>query len=223
MSYLKDAKEELRRDFRGIWTDLGVFSLKLMALPYKCRVYGKENIPKSGAILAANHSSYMDPIFMVSGLNRRIYFFVKHYIAPTADFEHSTYGRLLASVGQILLKDGEIDINSIKKAKRILKSDSRNNKLGIFSEGTRTYDGKFGKIQEGTAWLSYITHSPIIPIGIKGTYDLWPRHRKLPRLSGKVRINVGKPLYPDYGIEKRKAIKDLTEILQNEIERLIES
>ena len=62
-----------------------------------------------------------------------------------------------------------------------------------------------------------------MPVGIKGTYEIWPRHKKLPKLYGNVELNIGKPLYADYNLDKKSAIKNLTEVIEKEILMLLDS
>ena len=147
MGYQKILKEK--------WKDFGVLLIKGMTLPYKIEVLGKENIPEGKAILAANHASFADPVFLISGLGMKVYFLVKHYIAPTSSFENSNYGKLLSSLDQIILKNGVIDKYSLRKALTVFNNNSKNNKLGIFPEGTRSENGRLTPIHEGTAWISY--------------------------------------------------------------------
>ncbi len=212
---------EIRNGLKETWKDFAKFFIKTIALPYNIEIQGKENIPEGRAILAANHASFGDPVFLVAGLNIRIYFLAKHFIAPTENFDESFYGRLLNSVDQIMIKKGVIDKYSLKKAVAVLDNDNENNKLGIFPEGTRSLDGRIGKINDGAARIAYISKAPIVPVGIQGTYEIWPRHKKFPKLYGKIKLNAGKPLYIDYNTDKRTAIKNLTDVLEIEISRLL--
>lgn len=152
---------------------------------------GFEHIPKQGpVIITANHQSYIDgPLIAmhtdwyrnrwVRGIIYRgiyeknwfLYFFCKYVFnqIPT---------------------DGAV--------KKVLEALQNNDTILLFPEGERTRTGKIQKAtHKGLGVLASLTKAPVIPIGVKGTYQWWSRHQFLPSLF-KFRclsIRVGKPLY----------------------------
>lgn len=173
-------------------------------------VKGLNNIPKKGPfIIAANHSSYLDPLMVgtvfVSKTNRRIRFLTKvgvlwHFFPEWVSVRYAgciptTKTRLFqekplpASIK--LLHEGEI--------------------IGIFPEGTRNH-GELIKGKTGVARLT-LEGFKVIPVGIKGTHDIYPIGKTFPKLKKIVKINIGKPMkfekIPEKKINK-KILKKVT-------------
>src|SRR3990167_10254514 len=75
--------------------------------------------------------------------------------------------------------------------------------LLIFPEGTRTKTGALGHFKEGPAKLSQATGAPLIPVAIKGAFNIYPPHRWIPKLFNakkfkrySIHVYFGKPIYP---------------------------
>ena len=148
------------------------------------KVTGLEHIPKKGGfILAANHASHLDAFLfsvIIPVINRTI-----HFIAFKKYAQHWLFGPLLKHYGAISTN------GSVEKALALLKQGKI---MGIFPEGRRSFTGKIGRPHIGVAVLAMNAKKPVIPIGIKGTFEIWPRQRKLPRLRRIAEINIGKPM-----------------------------
>jgi 1-acyl-sn-glycerol-3-phosphate acyltransferase len=65
--------------------------------------------------------------------------------------------------------------------------------VGIFPEGSRSRDGRLGQPQEGAALLAKHSRAPVVPIGVQGAFEAFPRGTWVPRPS-KIYMRVGKPL-----------------------------
>src|SRR5439155_16897854 len=66
----------------------------------------------------------------------------------------------------------------------------------LFPEGTRSPDGRLYRGKTGVARIALEAGVPVIPVGVIGTFELWPYARKVPR-SGQVTIRFGEPLHFD--------------------------
>ena len=78
----------------------------------------------------------------------------------------------------------------------------------IFPEGGRTPTGFMGKATgSGAAVMALETGAPIVPVFIEGTFDVWSRHKKLPKLNKKVKITIGKPI--NFRKKKKVLKKDI--------------
>lgn len=200
-----------------LYKDINFGLLKIIVIPplklmYGLEVEGRENLIEGKAIIASNHLSYLDPVLIPAALYKQIHF-VSRQFSPFLD-------NLLRSIGQIVLNGTKLNKETLREAKAVLE---QRRYLGIFPEGTRSYDGKFGEIKEGIAYLAYSTETPIIPLAIRGTYEIWPRHEKYPKSYGKFKVRVGKAIYPPLynGENKKKIISELTKIIKLEIENLL--
>jgi len=164
-----------------------------------------KNIPFNGsAILAANHSSYLDFFILSSILKRRIYF-----LAGEVFFKSKLWKPLMLLTGQIKVDryggDKKLVYDQVEKVL------INNNLLGIFPEGTRSRDGKLQKGYNGAVKFAYKYKVPIIPIGIIGTFDAWPPNRKFPKLI-KSKVNIGYPFRinsNDFDLETSKLMNKI--------------
>ena len=185
-------------------------------LNYKINVVGKENLPKGRAILVSNHSSNLDAPFEIIGLQKRIYHLSKHFIGNQG-YSHFSFSKVfMESMGHILLENEELKSRHLKKIYCLLEQEKY---FGIFPEGTRSEDGKISNLYPGLAKISYYSKAPIVPVIIKGTYEIWPKSQKLPKLHGNVVITVGKQIPAP---KTKSEIPNLMEIVKLEMERLFE-
>ncbi len=142
------------------------------------QVEGKENIPSDGGcILAANHTSFWDPIFLGIASPRTVRFMAKKSL-----FDKPFLGFLFKHLQAFPVTQASADHHAIKTALEILKSQQV---LGIFPEGTRSKTGLLSP-KLGIALLASKAQVPIIPIAI------WDQKG----FRGHVKVNIGKPILP---------------------------
>ena len=170
-----------------------LFTLYLKAC-FGFEVKGRENIPERGPfIIVANHVSYGDPVVMgVAFNNVQVAFVAKKEL-----FELPFVGGWLRSLGCISIKRWS---GSSKPLKRSLKKIKEGSVLGMFPEGTRSFDGRLQKAQPGVGLIAAKTGAPIIPMYISGTEKALPRGAKMPRPC-KVRATVGKAVNISDGLK----------------------
>ncbi len=155
-------------------------------------VEGLENIPEHGpAIIASNHLSFSDSIFLPLMVPRRITFLAK------ADYfvGRGLKGRLKAGffrgVGQVPVdrSGGSASEAALYKGLQILGEDL----LGIYPEGTRSPDGRLYRGKTGVARMALEAGVPVIPVAMINTFEIQPPGQVLPNLM-RVGIRIGKPL-----------------------------
>lgn len=150
------------------------------------RVTGRENVPRSGgALLVSNHLSYLDVFVLGVGLPRRL-----SYVARSSLFV-GPLGPLMRSVGGFPIDREAGGMAGLKETLRKLKSGSI---VVLFPEGTRSRDGELGILMPGFAALAR-ARVPIVPAGIAGTFEAWPRGRAVPR-GHPIRVHYGPPIAP---------------------------
>ncbi len=156
-------------------------------------VEGLENIPEHGpAILASNHLSFSDSIFLPLMVPRRITFLAK------ADYfvGRGLKGRLKAGffrgVGQVPVdrSGGSASEGALRKGLQIL---GRGDLLGIYPEGTRSPDGRLYRGKTGVARMALESGVPVIPVAMINTFEIQPPGQVVPKLM-RVGIRIGKPL-----------------------------
>jgi 1-acyl-sn-glycerol-3-phosphate acyltransferase len=161
----------------------------LLRLIYRPRARGIENIPRTGGfILAANHISFVDSLFMPLACPRPVVFLGK------ADYFESWRTRWFfraANVIPVRRQGGPAGEAAILAGIEALKQGQA---VGIYPEGTRSPDGRLYRGKTGVARMALEARVPVIPVSIRGTREVMPLDAKVPRLSGKVVIEFGKPL-----------------------------
>lgn len=181
---------------------------------YKHHVFGEENLPQGGCILAPNHASFFDPPLIGVSCPEEI-----HYMARSTLFRHRALRWIIQHLNAVPVSGGGQDLATMKTVLKLLKSDK---KVTIFPEGLRTKDGKMGPMKTGVALLSIKSGKPIVPIYIFGTFDIWQRSRRIPKLSGKTACYFGKSINPTSvsHLEKREALTELTHQLEGALKAL---
>lgn len=191
-------------------------SIPLLSCPfhYIINVEGRENLPKGRIILAANHSSFMDSIFLTGGVRKRIYYLSKHFSQDTT-YSHITFQTLLMrGMGHVLLEKEVFEKRHLKQLLYLLKEGEY---VCMFPEGTRSYDGKIQDFKEGLAELSYLSQTPVAPVAIIGSREVWPKGVLLPKPYGRIEIIIGKPIpHP----KSKDEVKRLLGIVKEEMEKL---
>ena len=180
---------------------------------------GIENLPHKGAaILAANHSSYLDHLiigyFLLNQVNRKFHFLSKkeHFDGALSRAWHTHVGA--------------IPIDREKKGKKALrmaiKALDEQKIIVLYPEGTRTLDGKLQRAKTGIARLALASGAPVIPIGLIGTFEILPKGKNIPRFR-RASISIGKPIYfDDYYNKKmsKKILRQATNKIMKEIAKL---
>jgi len=150
-------------------------------------VEGYNNIPVKGpAIFVSNHSSYYDFLIFGSLLHGYVVFLAQKKINQTFLI------RWFARYTTVIYIDKEYPGHAFFK--KILKHLDEGKLLVVYPEGTRTRTGKMLKPKLGFVKLAIKANVPIIPVAIKGTYDILPPHKHIPRLR-KCKVTVGKKMY----------------------------
>jgi 1-acyl-sn-glycerol-3-phosphate acyltransferase len=192
-------------------------SRPLFGLCWRMRLSGEvDSIPKTGpAIVAANHSSFVDPWFLGPFLfPRRIRFLITRLWydkSPVWNFVFRSYDTIPMErhAGATL-----------EVARAALEAG---NVVGIFPEGKISHDGRIQRFRSGVCYLAARTGAPVIPIGIEGAYESLPRDRKLPK-RGNVTARVGLPLKfpnsPRDGKIPKEIVREFRDSLFAEICRL---
>ncbi len=166
---------------------------------YRLKIYGLEHFYPRGAILAANHTSFLDPpIVSVSWPE------VVHFLARASLFRSKLFGRFIASVNTHPVTGESGDVQVMKMVVSLLQEG---HKVVLFPEGTRSKSGELQPIKPGIGMLVSRSKSAIIPVYIDGAYEVWGRNRKLPRPFGKIRCVYGSAITWDSvaGLDRKEA------------------
>lgn len=169
---------------------------------YKYKVVGAENIPDEGnIILAANHKSNLDPIFIAVAIkNRRV-----AAIAKKELFNNKILGWILNKLYVIPIDRDNPGISTIKN---ILKKIKEGFVIGIFPEGTRVKGPEFGEAKAGLSLFAIKGKSSVVPISIISNYKLF----------SEVTIYIDKPISFEEYYKKKLSTEDYERLSQDVLE-----
>ncbi|WP_232675782.1 1-acyl-sn-glycerol-3-phosphate acyltransferase [Nocardioides sp. R-C-SC26] len=183
---------------------------------------GLENVPGEGpAILASNHLSYADWLFMPLTLSRRVTFVAKAEYFTTPGIKGWFQKQFFSGSGQVPIDRSGADAaaGALLSAKRVLGEGGL---FGIYPEGTRSHDGRLYRGKTGVARLALETGVPVIPTAVVGTDVVAPPGKTFGRLTRPV-VRFGTPLdFSRYeGMENdRYILRSVTDEIMYEIMRL---
>jgi 1-acyl-sn-glycerol-3-phosphate acyltransferase len=184
----------------------------------RVKVEGRERVPKRGpVILACNHRSFLDSIFIPMVVHRRVTF-----VAKAEYFDDAKTAWFFRGCGQIPIRreGGSASVRALASATEVLR---KGGVFGIYPEGTRTRDGFLHRGHTGIARLSMRNNAPIVPIGMIGSDEVQPVDRKMPNLFRRVTIRFGEPIDPQrYAGQENEhlALRELTDEVMFEIGEL---
>jgi len=165
----------------------------LLRLVFRPQVQGLEHIPKHGAaILASNHLSFCDSVFLPLIAPRHVSFLAKAEYFTGGGIKGRLIRWFLAGIGQVPLDrtDASAARAALETGKRVL---ARGDLMGIYPEGTRSPDGRLYRGKTGVARMALEAGVPVIPCAMIGTNRIQPIGRVLPHLV-RPTIRIGRPL-----------------------------
>ena len=157
------------------------------------KVVGIENIPPTGpAILASNHLSFIDSMYLPLMIDRPVVFPAKAEYFTARGPLARLWAAYLRSTNQL-----EMDRGGARSAQATLEAAVEllraGELFGFYPEGTRSPDGRLYRGRSGIGWLALNSGAPVIPVAMMGTRKMLPPGAPLPRPT-RIEIRIGKPL-----------------------------
>jgi 1-acyl-sn-glycerol-3-phosphate acyltransferase len=177
------------------WGITYFFSSVTFSLGFSLRTEGSARVPLRGPVLLiANHQSYLDPVVLGLASRRPLC-----YLARKSLFKNPFFGWLIRSLNAVPIDHEGVGKEGIKAVLELLNAGRA---VVVFPEGNRSSDGKMQELKPGIHLLLKRTEAPVLPVGIAGAFDAWPRTRKLPLPSPlfwpatprTLAVSVGRPL-----------------------------
>jgi 1-acyl-sn-glycerol-3-phosphate acyltransferase len=162
---------------------------------FSLRTEGRKFIPRQGpALLIANHQSFMDPVLVGVAARRHLC-----YLARKTLFDHWLFRLITWGFNPVPVNQEGFAREGLKA---ILEQLERGRAVLIFPEGERTGDGKIHAFRPGIHLLIKRIEMPIVPVGIAGAYEAWPRWRPYPIPAplflsagkGTIGVSIGEPV-----------------------------
>ncbi len=175
---------------KRLWYDFLRLACRLVGVTvFRIRVRGREFLPTTGGgLILSNHQSHLDPLLIGLACDRRM-----NFVARKSLFTFPPFRWLIDSLDAIPLDRDGSGFGGLKETLRRLKQEEL---VLIFPEGTRTRDGKVGKIMPGFCPIARRAKVPLIPVSIDGAFEAFPRTRDYP-LPSVIHITFGPPLAPE--------------------------
>lgn len=174
-----------------IWWDAWrAFVQLIIHLCFGLRVSGRERVPRTGPLLyLSNHQSFLDPVINGAAVKDR----------PFRPFARETlfrgpFGWLIRTLGALPVAGKGGDKSVMRAA---LSELAEGRCVLVYPEGTRTADGALRPFKSGIAILLRRSRATIVPMGIEGAFEAWPRHSSRPRWRRAIEVEVGDPIDRD--------------------------
>jgi 1-acyl-sn-glycerol-3-phosphate acyltransferase len=163
----------------------------------RIRVEGLENLPSSGPfILAPNHQCFLDFLFVQGMFPGEV-----HTMTKSTQFSVPVIRSILVHGGAFPVRRYRVDAQAVRTLRRKL---AEGRVVCLYPEGERSWDGRLQPLRRGALNVFLGCGVPVVPVGIEGSYEFWPRWTRRPRWGTPVTLRFGTPL--DFGaIRGRRA------------------
>lgn len=165
----------------------------LLKVLFRPKVEGLQHIPEDGpAILASNHLSFSDSIFLPLVLERRVTFLAKADYFTGTGIKGWLTAAFMRGVGQLPIdrSGGKASEAALSAGLKVLDSESL---LGLYPEGTRSPDGRLYRGRTGVARMALSAGVPVIPVAMIDTDKAQPTGQLIPNIR-QIGIKIGQPL-----------------------------
>jgi 1-acyl-sn-glycerol-3-phosphate acyltransferase len=191
------------------------FALALMrVMRWTVEVRGEEHVPRTGpAILAANHVSFLDFIFIGAAANLRGR--LVRFISIASAFRHPVSGPLMRAMRHIPVERDQDPVRALRFA---IEALGKGDVVGLHPEGKMNPAFKLEGLKTGAARMAIESGAPLIPVAVWGGQAIWTsKRRKLLQRNVRLQVAFGEPLAQRAG----ETPQQLTRRLGEAIERLI--
>ena len=198
---------------------LRAFLTPFLMLAFRPKVKGLRNVPATGpVIIASNHLSFSDSIFMPLVVPRKVTF-----LAKSEYFTSPGPKGLLKKLTFIALGQVPVDRSGGRRSEAALITGlqvlAENECLGIYPEGTRSPDGRLYKGRTGIARLAIESGAPIIPVAMFNTEKIQPTGKVIPKIM-RVKMVFGEPMFFEGDSSDLLYLRDVTDQIMKKIQEL---
>jgi 1-acyl-sn-glycerol-3-phosphate acyltransferase len=200
---------------------LRAFLTPFLMILFRPKVKGLRHVPASGpVIIASNHLSFSDSIFMPLVVPRKVTF-----LAKSEYFTSPGPKGLLKKLTFIALGQVPVDRSGGRRSEAALitglKVLAEGKCLGIYPEGTRSPDGRLYKGRTGIARLAIESGAPIIPVAMFNTEKIQPTGTVVPKVM-RVKMIFGEPMYFEGDSTDLQYLRDVTDKIMATIQEMSE-
>lgn len=172
-----------------VYGSLRLFFSFYLRLFHLLRIKGMNHVPATGpVILCANHTSYFDSMLLALCTPRQV-----HFLIYRSFYHHPVLGWFVRKCGAIAVAQNGADKNAMGRALAVLKSGGV---VGIFPEGRLSTTGQPNRGKAGAALLAVASGASIVPITIRGAFEVFAKGRKWPS-RGIITVDIHGPVHSD--------------------------
>ena len=176
------------------YTFLKSFLTPILMVLFRPKVTGLRNVPNMGpVIVASNHLSFSDSIFMPLVVPRKVTFMAKSEYFTSPGLKGFIKKLTFQALGQVPVdrSGGRRSEAAIRTGLNLLEVGQC---IGIYPEGTRSPDGKLYKGRTGIARMAIDSGAPIVPVAMFNTAEIQPTGQIVPKVR-RVEMVFGEPMY----------------------------
>ena len=186
---------------------------------FRPKVTGLRNVPQSGpVIVASNHLSFSDSIFMPLVVPRKVTF-----LAKSEYFTSPGIKGLIKKITFIALGQVPVDRSGGRRSEAALLTGlellAEGACIGIYPEGTRSPDGKLYKGRTGIARLAIESGAAVVPVAMFNTAEIQPTGQVVPKVQ-RVEMIFGEPLYFKGDTSDLKLLREITDEIMEKIQEI---
>ena len=186
---------------------------------FRPKVTGLRNVPQSGpVIIASNHLSFSDSIFMPLVVPRKVTFLAKSEYFTSPGIKGFIKKITFSALGQV-----PVDRSGGRRSEAALLTGldllADGACIGIYPEGTRSPDGKLYKGRTGIARMAIESGAAIVPVAMFNTAEIQPTGQVVPKVQ-RVEMIFGEPLYYKGDTSDLKVLREITDEIMQKIQEL---
>jgi len=198
---------------------LRAFLTPILLILFRPRVKGLRNVPSTGpVIIASNHLSFSDSIFMPLVVPRKVTFLAKSEYFTSPGTKGFLKKITFHALGQVPVdrSGGRRSEAALITGLQVLAGGAC---IGIYPEGTRSPDGRLYKGRTGIARLAIESGAPVIPVAMFDTEKIQPTGTVVPKVM-PVKMVFGKPLYFTGDSTNLQLLREATDEIMSTIQAM---
>ena len=198
---------------------LRAFLTPFLMLAFRPKVRGLRNVPSKGpVIIASNHLSFSDSIFMPLVVPRKVTFLAKSEYFTSPGIKGLAKKLTFIALGQVAVDraGGSRSEAALLTGLSVLAEGGC---LGIYPEGTRSPDGRLYRGRTGVARLAMESGAPIVPVAMFNTADIQPTGKVIPKIM-RVKMVFGEPMFFEGDSSDLLYLRDVTDQIMKKIQEL---
>ncbi len=202
-----------------VYQALKSFLIPILTLLFRPKVTGLRNVPQNGpVIIASNHLSFSDSIFMPLVVPRKVTFLAKSEYFTSPGVKGFAKKKTFQALGQVPVdrSGGRRSEAALATGLELLKVGAC---IGIYPEGTRSPDGKLYKGRTGIARMAIESGAAVVPVAMFNTAEIQPTGQVVPKVQ-QVEMVFGAPMYFEGDTSDLKLLREITDQIMHAIQEL---